>query len=65
MSSPINQNPMLAAQMISYAKGQENQARNSSEERERKRMEQVEKQQKEKFQQTQQKAASLQKGILA
>lgn len=58
-------NPMLAAQMVSYAKGQENQNRFSGEEQERKRKEAIEKEQIKQHQQTQQKAASLKKGILA
>jgi hypothetical protein len=66
MSSPINNpNPLLAAQMISYAKGQENQSRQSSEEKERRRLDNLKLQQAVKQQQTQNQTASMQKGFLA
>jgi hypothetical protein len=62
--SSFNPNPMLAAQMISYAKGQENQTRFSGEKKEEeRRAEMALKQEKEA--QARKKPASLKEGILA
>lgn len=55
---------MLAAQMISYAKGQENQTRFSGEKKEEERRARMATQQAEKVKE-QQKPASLKEGILA
>lgn len=62
--SSFNPNPMLAAQMISYAKGQENQTRFSGEKSEKERKDRIVAQQAEKLKE-QQKTANLKEGILA
>jgi hypothetical protein len=66
MFTPMN-NPssLLVAQMISHAKGQETQSRQSSEEKERKRLDNLKLQQTANRQQNQNQAPSMQKGILA
>ena len=62
MSSPIN--PLMAAQMISYAKGQEVNRENSAEKQERKRLD-AQKAQLAQQAKNQNKTANTQKGILA
>lgn len=62
MSAPIN--PLRAAQIISYAKGQQNQRLNSSEKREEERLDE-QKAELARQLQNQNKTTDTQKGILA
>lgn len=62
MAAPIN--PLRAAQIISYAKGQENQRAQSSEKREQERLEEQEAQLARQVQ-SRNKTTDTQKGILA
>jgi hypothetical protein len=62
MSSPITPNPMLAAQVISYAKGQENQTRFSGEKQERERKDNIQGQLAKNHRQDQEQAPGLKNG---